>query len=146
MASATDVYRVVDENGRVYYSQIPPYKGAEKIKLKGSKNTANQAGTNAQENSSASSLQERQQKYSEYLEAERIERKEKREKLKKEKAERASNCHSVRAELDDMNQGGILYYDLDEDGNRVYIEESRVEAKKSNLRDYLKKHCKSIVK
>lgn len=30
---ATDVYRIVDENGRVQFSQFPPYKGAEKIQL-----------------------------------------------------------------------------------------------------------------
>lgn len=29
-ATAADIYRIVDENGRVHYSQIPPYKDAKK--------------------------------------------------------------------------------------------------------------------
>ncbi len=33
-----------------------------------------------------------------------------------------------------MNQGGILYYDLDENGERVYIDERRMEAKKINYK------------
>ncbi|MDW3096092.1 MAG: DUF4124 domain-containing protein [Gammaproteobacteria bacterium] len=135
-ANATDVYRIVDENGRVQFSQFPPYKDAEKIKLR---NSSTGAGDNSQ--NSKASLQERQSKYSDYLQSERLERKEKREQAKQKKAAMASKCHSVSAELSDMNQGGILYYDLDENGKRVYIDESRVESKKTRLRKYLEKNC-----
>ncbi len=135
-AIATDVYRTVDENGRVKFSQFPPYKDAEKLKLKNS-----QKGVSGNNQGSNASLQERQSKYSDYLQSERLERKQKREQIKQEKAELASKCHTVRADLNDMNQGGISYYDLDENGERVYIDESRVEAKKNRLRKYLEKNC-----
>ena len=135
-ASATDVYRTIDENGRVKFSQFPPYKDAEKLKLK---NSNKDASRNSQD--SKASLQERQRKYSDYLQSERLERKQKRDQAKQEKAELASKCHTVRADLNDMNQGGISYYDLDENGERVYIDESRVEAKKNRLRKYLEKNC-----
>jgi len=46
--------------------------------------------------------------------------------------------------LGDMNQGGVLYYDLDENGERVYIDESRVEAKKQRLKKYLNRNCKNF--
>ena len=132
---AADVYKVIDENGRVKFTQFPPYKDAEKLKLKNS-------GTDSvNNNSSSKSLQERQERYSNYLQSERLERKEKRAQAKQEKAELASKCNSVRADLNDMNQGGILYYDLDDNGNRVYIDESRVEAKRNRLRTYLDKKC-----
>lgn len=139
-ANSADVYRIVDENGRIQYSQIPPYEGAEKIKIKGVVGSGAQATPVDQ-----ATLQERQKRYSDYLESERLERKNKREQVKKEKAKLAANCHSVRAELEDMNQGGIQYYDLDENGERVYIDESRVKAKKTRLKTYLDKNCKSIV-
>jgi hypothetical protein len=133
---AADVYRVIDENGRVQFTQFPPYKDAEKLKLKNNGNDP--VGNNK---SSSASLKERQSKYSDYLQSERLERKEKREQAKQKNAELASKCNAVRAELNDMNQGGILYYDLDENGERIYIDESRVEAKKNRLRKYLNKKC-----
>ena len=133
---AEDVYKVIDENGRIQFTQFPPYKGAEKLKLKGSNNDS---ADNQQDNSQT--LQERQQRYSDYLQSERLERKEKRIQAKQEKAALISKCNTVRADLFDMNQGGILYYDLDENGKRVYIDESRVEAKKNRLRTFLDKQC-----
>ncbi len=141
-ALATDIYRIVDENGRVQYTQIPPYKDASKMQLKGVTKNNNNAPSVSQQ----PSLQERQEKYSNYLESERLERKQKREQLKQEKAELASNCFSVRADLEDMNQGGVIYYDLDENGERVYIDESRIQAKKERLTRYLNNNCQGIIK
>ena len=134
---AADVYKIIDENGRVKFTQFPPYKDAEKLKLDNS--DKNQVRND--NNNSSKSSRERQDKYSDYLQSERLERKDKRIQAKKEKAERVSKCHVIRAELEDMNQGGTLYYDLDEDGERVYIDESRVEEKKKRLSDYLDKRC-----
>ena len=133
---AAEVYKVIDEHGRVHYSQIPPHNDAEKVNLKSSNNQA----TNNGRNDNISS-QEKQKKYSDYLQSERLERKEKREQRKQEKTKLASQCNETRAELSDMNQGGILYYDLDENGERVYIDESKIEAKKRNLQKYLDKNC-----
>lgn len=138
---ATEVYRIIDENGRVNYSQIPPYKGAEKITLKNSANDTNQSAT-----VSGTSLQERQKKYSDFLESERLERKEKREKIKQERAQLTANCYAVQADLSDMNQGGVQYYDLDENGQRVYVDESIIEAKKRRLEKYLDSNCMSVIK
>ena len=133
---ATDVYKVIDENGRVQFSQFPPYKDAEKMKLK---NSGNESSGKAQIDQQ--SQQERQKKYSDYLESERLERKQQRDQVKQEKAEVASRCYKVQAELADMNKGGILYYDLDEDGNRVYMDESQVQARKDRLKQYIDKNC-----
>jgi len=133
---AADVYKIIDENGRVQFTQFPPYKDAEKLKLKNRETDSVDVSK-----SSSASLQEKQKKYSDYLQSERLERKEKRVLVKQEKAELASKCNSVRAELSDMNQGGILYYNLDKNGERVYIDESRVEKKKNRLREYIDKKC-----
>ena len=134
---AEDIYKVIDENGRVQFTQFPPYKDAQRLKLKNS----NSARENVDNNSSDVSLQERQKKYSDYLQSERLERQEKRVQAKQEKAELASRCNSVAAELNDMNQGGVQYYDLGENGERVYIDESRIEAKKKRLHEYVEKRC-----
>lgn len=135
---ADDIYKVIDENGRVQFTQFPPYKDAEKLKLK---NNTKDSVANKKNNNSNASHQERQSKYSDYLQSERLERKEKRDQAKQQKAESKSKCYSVSTDLTDMNQGGVLYYDLDENGARVYIDESRVEEKKKRLKKYLEKNC-----
>ena len=53
-------------------------------------------------------------------------------------------CHNIQAQLSDMEQGGILYYELDENGERKFVSDERVEAKKNKLRDYLKKNCGGV--
>ena len=137
----TDVYRIVDENGRVNYSQIPPYKGAEKVKLKN-----NRGNTQAFNSNDNVSLQERQKKFSDFLESERLERKQKRDEAKQQREDLAANCFSVNADLSDMNQGGVQYYDLDDSGQRVYIDQAVIDARKSQLQKYLDENCRSIIK
>lgn len=133
-----EIYKWVDEKGKVHYSQTPPSKSAEKLDI--DENATTTPAAVGQQNQQPSNA-ENQKKYSDYLEQERLERKEKREQKKQEKAEARSKCHSVRAQLDDMNQGGILYYELDENGERKFVGDKRVEVRKDKLRKYLRKNC-----
>lgn len=133
-----EIYKWVDENGKVHYTQTPPGKSAEKMDIKEQETTTSTVP--GQQDHAPSSL-ENQKKYSDYLEQERLERKEKREQKKQEKAEARSKCHNARAQLGDMEQGGILYYELDENGERKFVADQRVEARKNKLRDYLRKNC-----
>lgn len=133
-----EIYKWVDEKGKVHYSQTPPSKSAEKLDIdEGVTTTPAAVGQQKQQPSNA----ENQKKYSDYLEQERLERKEKREQKKQEKAEARSKCHSIRAQLGDMDQGGILYYELDENGERKFVGDKRIEARKEKLRKYLRKNC-----
>ena len=134
----SEIYKWVDERGKVHYSQTPPSKSAEKMDIDESATTdSSLVGQQKLQPSNAES----QKKYSDYLEQERLERKEKREQKKLEKAEARSKCHSVRAQLDDMDQGGILYYELDENGERKFVGDKRIETRKDKLRKYLRKNC-----
>ena len=135
-----EIYKWVDENGKVHYTQTPPSKSAEKMDIE--HDTEIDAGS-YQNNQSPSSI-ESQRKYSDYLEQERLERKEKREQKKKEKEEARSKCNNVRAQLGDMEQGGILYYELDKDGERKFVSDDRVDARMKKLRNYLKKNCGGV--
>ena len=132
-----EIYKWVDENGKVHYTQTPPDKSAEKMNID---HDAEISAESFQDNQSPSSI-ESQRRYSDYLEQERLDRKEKREQKKKEKEEARSKCNNIRAQLSDMEQGGILYYELDKDGKRKFVAEERVEARKKNLRDYLNRNC-----
>ena len=136
----SEIYKWVDENGKVHYTQTPPGKSAEKMDIK----HHDDAGTEPNKQNQFPSTLENQKKYSDYLEQERLERKEKREQKKQEKAEARSKCHGVRAQLGDMEQGGILYYELDENGERKFVSDQRVEARKNKLREYLKRNCGGV--
>lgn len=135
-----EIYKWVDKKGKVHYSQTPPSDKAEKIEIDNNNNSSALPEANGSDSRPASSV-DSQKRYSDYLEQERLERKENREAKKQEKAKLRSRCNNTRAELQDMNQGGILYYELDEAGERKFIEEERIEAKKKQLRDYLKRNC-----
>ena len=48
---ADDIYKVIDENGRVQFTQFPPYKDAEELKLKN--NTKGSTSNKKNNNSNA---------------------------------------------------------------------------------------------
>lgn len=139
VVTATNVYRVVDEHGRVSYSQIPPHEGAEKIKLKRNYESPGERSRDAD-----LSRYEKQKRYSDYLQSERLERKNMRQQQQQEKVRVKSNCYIARAELSDLEQGGVTYYELDENGKRVYIDKPQVDAKKRRLQKYLDDNCQAI--
>lgn len=132
-----EIYKWVDKKGKVHYSQTPPDKSAEKMDIEHD----TEINTDSYQNDQSPSSIESQKRYSDYLEQERLERKEKRDQKKKEKEEARAKCNSIRAQLADMEQGGILYYELDKDGERKFVSDQRVEARKKRLRDHLKRNC-----
>ena len=75
---------------------------------------------------------------------ERLERKESIEQKKIEKAEQQARCHTARAQIEDLNQAGSRYYELDEQGNRVVLDYERIESKTNQLKDYVNRHCSGI--
>jgi len=40
-----------------------------------------------------------------------------------------------------MNKGGVQYYELDEDGDRDFVTEERIQDKKDRLKNYIEDHC-----
>ena len=79
-----------------------------------------------------------------YLTRERLDRKEKHELKKQEKAELRTKCLRVKADLQDLDQGGINYYELDDQGNRVDVEYEKIENRKNRLRNFLKRNCSHV--
>ena len=139
--SFAEIYKSVDENGKVTFSQIPPSNDAPEYKVKiqqGSGSNSSQA------NQTSSSSKDKQKRYLNYLTQERLDRKQKREEKKLQKAELRDNCLRMRSELEDLNQAGSRYYDLDEDGNRVVIEYERIQERKDQLSEFLRKNCSGV--
>lgn len=141
--SIAEIYKSVDENGNITFSQIPPSNDAPEYKVKklqGSVSRSSQSGIDQQNYSSP----EKQKRYLDYLTQERLDRKQQREEKKLQKAERRDNCYRMRAELEDLNQAGARYYDLDREGNRVVIAYERIQARKDEINEFLGKNCSGV--
>ena len=132
-----EIYKTYDENGRVVFTQIPPSKDAKEYK-------ASKGNPVESTPSANTSRLEEQKKYLDYLTQERLERKETHEQKKIEKAEQEARCHSARAQIEDLNQAGSRYYELDEEGNRVVLDYEKIEMQTSQLKDYVNRHCNGI--
>lgn len=120
-AAQAEVYRWVDENGKVHYGDRPPVsQKAREIDIKATEPAA-PPPTEA----------ERAEKRRRLLNVYRQERQQAREAAEKEKQARAEaqrNCSIARDRLEQIERASYLY-DLNEKGGRVaYSDERRVQA------------------
>ena len=118
-AQATDVYRWVDENGRVQFSQRPPAGAAERITLPG----AAPAAPAGNADSTAQRL-ERQQRLLEAFEYERGQKAEKARDAAERAARRGQWCQALDQQRRFLAHGGPVYYRRD-DGSRDYLSDER---------------------
>ncbi len=127
---AADVYRWVDENGRVHYSDQPHHGGEKPVRV-------------APATPRDPDLAERQQRQQRLLQiyAEDREREEAaKRKQQAERLERERRCRQARYKVARIEQGGV-FYQFDADGERRYLSEQDVEARKSRRRSEVSKWC-----
>ena len=127
-----EVYKWVDEQGRVHYGDKPTSENANEVKIK-SAPTSGQAGQSGKRKA----LQER------FLRAREDERKEKqkaRAEQKQKRAEAKRNCEQAKKDYDKYRYASGLYH-KGEDGEREYLSfKQRAEYEKSLLAK-IKKWC-----
>ena len=112
-----EVYRWVDEHGNVHFGDRPPGEQAEAVEL-------DERALNVQE-VSGERLEQQKKILDAYAEERRV-RKEQAEQAAAQAAERRQACHEVRDQLRQMRDGGFVWYELDTDGERVYLDETTV--------------------
>lgn len=117
--NAGEIYRWVDERGQVHFSDKPVGSDAETLVLPAT--PASNAAPTQQHR------QERQQRLLRAFEEERIKQREIQARARAEREQRQRRCHQVRDNLRSYTQAGGIY-DLDENGNRVYMEEAQRQA------------------
>ncbi len=129
-AEAADVYRWVDDNGRVHYSDQPHQNGERPMRV-------------APATPPDADLAQRQQRQRRLLQiyAEDREREEAaKRKQQAEQAERDRRCRYARRGVAHLEQGGV-FYQSDDDGQRRYFSEQDIEARKSRWRSEVSKWC-----
>jgi len=128
------VFKWVDENGRVHYSDKPVGDKAETLDIQ----TAPVAPASQQSDA------DRKLKVEQYLRARELERAEidRKQKEKKRLAkERAEKCGEAKHEYQELIEAGSVYY-KNKDGTRDYLEPGRRKKAEAAAKAEVKKWCK----
>lgn len=135
-ASATSVYRWVDEDGHVHFSSRPKNNNAKKITIK-------DRYIDSGASTPSLSTEERVEKQKRFLNALDEENNSlHREKLKKQQEEEMAQrrCNAARDQLKRAESASALY-DLDEKGNRVILNNKQYELAMRQARARVEKWC-----
>jgi len=131
-----EVYKWVDENGKVHFSDKKTTSSAEKVEIKDS--TKNQPSQ--QQGTSNQGIDK--QKYLDFLESERQDKKEKKQQQQQELAQQKRRCTNLRDQLQAYEENQSLWYNLNEEtGERSYISEEELQKLISDLRTEIKSSC-----
>lgn len=131
-----EVYKWVDDKGRVHYGDKPVGKSADQateVKIK-------EPGAPPPPDSRV----EDRRKVLRSLEEARIARQRAlQEQLqgKSEERRREKKCTEMLNELKDRERGGAIWYTLDKDGNREFWDDQRLERENAELRQKITKLC-----
>jgi hypothetical protein len=132
---AGKIYKWTDANGKVHYGERPPNGKAEQMKVKGT-STFGATPTAVPSNKGDAAS-----KFLESVAAERKEKNETTDKLAKEKEISDKNCSIARRQVASLNQGGRRY-EVDEKGERTYLDEVAIKSRLSEAQKKVAEWCK----
>lgn len=135
-AAHAEIFKWVDANGKVHYSDRKISTQAHKVNVKTGTSTIGQ---------NSRSVEQRlvqQKKYVNFLQSERLERQEKRQEVQQEKDKKRKVCAAMQDQLKGYTHGNYRWYELDdESGERQYLADDQIEAKKQELQAEIKSNC-----
>lgn len=130
--SVAEVYRWVDEDGRTHFGDRPPTQAAsQEVKVESAPARVD------------NSARDRQQKVNAFLEQKQQERDQQRvadAKAEKQAAKRAEQCSKLRARLKYMDSVST-FYNLNEQGERVFVSESENTRIRERFRRKVEETC-----
>jgi hypothetical protein len=135
MAGSTDkIYKWVDQNGAVQYTQLPPPAGIEVLEVRSAPPPADDpAAERARLQQETEALDERME--------ERKEAAAKAEQRAKNRKIRQENCAIARKNLTELNQGGIKRYRLP-DGSVLRLTEEDRQKRIADTQAEIAENCK----
>lgn len=132
LITTAEVYKWVDEQGRTHYGEKPPVEDASRIEIREAPKVDDPLNQQSVD----------QQKLLQIYEEERNLKKEEKLKADQKKAERAKQCQILAGDLSDLQQGGMVFYDLDEKGERKYFSDAELSDHIKKLQADYDKYCK----
>ena len=131
-----EIFKWVDANGKVHYSDRKSSTQAQTLNVKTGASTLDQTSDDVEQRLLY------QQKYVNYLQSERLERQEKRQQAQQAADKKKKLCAALQDQLKSYNQGKYRWYELDEaSGERKYLSDEQIEAKKQELQTEIKSNC-----
>ncbi len=130
------IYRWVDENGRVHFSDRPVAEEAEQVEIRNS--TPPSSGREARP-ATADERRVKQQKLLDVYRQEREEKAEARKKARQEEAEREKRCAYARDRLQRYRVSRI--YEPQADGGRRFFSDAERETAIANLEKQVRQSC-----
>lgn len=118
------LYKYRDAEGRVQFSD-KPVAGAESV-------TVDVARPNAASKAQYEASLKEQSKILDYFEAKNAEKAQAaadRQSSAENERQHKESCDSLFNDLQDQRRGGLAFYDLGPDGNRIYLSDAEVEAR-----------------
>ena len=136
MANA-EVYKWVDKNGNVHFGDKAGHTDAVEMNIKG------EARPNANNYSGEEGLtrEEKRQRILDAMNEDRVERDKNKEEEKIKKKNKQIRCARLKDKLRSVT-GATGVYDLDKDGNRVFLSHKDRAKSESNLRKTIEKNCR----
>ena len=134
--AAGGIYRWVDEEGRVHFSDRPVAEAAKEVEIKQS--SPPPSGPDARPATDAE-RRDKQQKLLDVYRQEREEKAESRRKARQEKAERKKRCTYARDRLDRYRSSRI--YEPQADGSRRFLSDAERDTAISDLKKQVRKWC-----
>lgn len=132
--SFAEIYKWVDEHGKVHYGDAPAGQSSTQI------NIAQPDAEKSLPNSDAVNRDERRRRLAEAMEEDRLQKQEQKQKAREQKETLNKKCVYARDTLKQYEAAGNLY-DLDKDGNRIFMSEEEKQSTIDNLRAQIKQHC-----
>ena len=132
-ANAVTIYKSIGEYGEIKYSQLPPQNATNVtvMELRPDGRTVDpgqMAGkTDANEPDAPSELEQKNAE----LEAQLKE---------KEEQDLAKRCQNLRNNLTNLSVGGRIY-EMDDQGNRKYLDSREIEQRRETVQQALKQYC-----
>jgi len=132
-----EVYKWVDENGKVHYSDKPVDKKSEAVKMK--KQPSELEMRQARER--ASSIIRHQQKVSEIVSEEARDKKQALYKKEKDETDLKKACQAAKNEIINLGRG-YRSYTTDEKGNRHFLSDQEKNDTIEELKKSIAENCK----
>lgn len=135
-ATYSQVYKWIDENGKVHFSDKPISHKSKKIEIKDgpSKKQIDQAKARAR------SIIQHQKKVQDISNEEAEDRKDIADKLERKEAKRKKLCQQAEREIRILGRGGVTYTE-DKTGKRHYLSDAEKNESIAALQSEMSKHC-----
>ena len=127
----SEVYKRIDENGKIVYGDKPTSSDADKIKIKSA----------PVQDPVVQGRNEKQNKLLNVMQQERDERNVLKKEEKGKKEEQMKICAEARKALQEIKDASFLYRPTNDPNNPVIITDEERKAEKLNYEKYIKKNC-----